>query len=268
MRALMKVGFSLLVLAAVLVALSYSMLRAGGSATALEGREVATETRPVPSGVTAVQVEGPIDLNLRYGATPSLRVSGEQRMLGNVEVSGDDGVLHVGIRGMVLHHRQPLVVELVLPGLNAVTIDGSGDGTVSGFSGEDIAIQLNGSGSLRFNGRYRSARVGLSGSGDLDVNGGAALDRVETRLMGSGRITVAGNARALDAQTTGSGHLDAEHLRAEEVTLSQKGSGDSAVQARGKVRIALSGSGDVEVYGNPAERSSSRTGSGSVSYLD
>jgi hypothetical protein len=28
----------------------------------------------------------------------------------------------------------------------------------------------------------------------------------------------------------------------------------------------LSGSGDVEVYGNPAERSTSRTGSGSVTY--
>lgn len=268
MRALMKVGFSLLLLAAVLVALSYSMLRAGGASTAAEGREVATVTRPAPGGVDTIQVDGPIDLNLRYGATPALRVSGEQRMLGNVEVTSSDRVLHVGIRGMVLRHREPLTVDLVLPELHGVTIDGSGDSTINGFSGDDIAIQLNGSGSLRFNGRYRQARVGLSGSGDLDVNGGAALDRVETRLMGSGRITVVGNTRELDAETTGSGHLDAEHLRAEQVTLVQAGSGDSTVQARSKVRVALSGSGDVEVVGNPAERSSSRTGSGSVDYRE
>ena len=266
MRALMRVGFALLVLAAVLIALSYSMLRATGTTTAAERREVAQDTRTVPAGIEAVELDGPIDLNLRYGATPAMQVSGEQRMLGNVEVTGDGKVLHIGIRGMVLRHREPLVVELVLPGLAGVTIDGSGDSTVNGFSGEKVAVQLNGSGSVRFNGRYRDATVGLTGSGDLDVNGGAAMDRVETRLMGSGSITVSGTTRALEADTTGSGRLDAEHLRASEVTLSQTGSGDSVVQARDTIRITLSGSGDVEVYGNPAERSTSRTGSGSVTY--
>jgi hypothetical protein len=268
MRSLMKVGFSLLLLAAVLVALSYSMLRANGTVSAAEGREVAHDTRTVPAGVEIVEVDGPIDLNLRYGATPMLRVSGEQRMLGNVEVRGDGKVLHIGIRGMVLRHREPLMVELVLPALTAVTIEGSGDSTINGFSGDAIAVQLNGSGSVRFNGRYRDAMVGMSGSGDLDVNGGPAMDRVETRLMGSGSITVSGTTRALEADTTGSGRLDAEHLRAEEVNLSQTGSGDSAVQARDKVRVTLSGSGDVEVYGNPTERTASRTGSGSVTYQD
>jgi hypothetical protein len=262
MRSLMKVGFSLLLLAAVLVALSYSMLKASGTVSAAEGRAVAQDTRPVPAGVEIVELDGPIDLNLRYGATPMLRVSGEQRMLGNVEVTGDGKILRIGIRGMVLRHREPLVVELVLPVLTAVTIDS----TINGFSGDAIAVQLNGSGSVRFNGRYRDATVGLTGSGDLDVNGGAAMDRVETRLMGSGSITVSGTTRALEADTTGSGRLDAEHLRASEVTLSQTGSGDSVVQARDTIRITLSGSGDVEVYGNPAERSTSRTGSGSVTY--
>lgn len=268
MRALMKVGFSLLVLAVVLVALSYSMLRASGSSTPREGRTLGSESRAIAAGIEAVDLDGPIDLRLRYGATPSLQISGEQRMLGNVDISDNGKVLHIGIRGMVLRHREPLSIDLVLPALNAVTVDGSGDSSVNGFSGEAIAIQLNGSGSLRFNGRYRQVNAGLSGSGDLDVNGGAAIDRVETRLMGSGRITVVGNARELEASMTGSGHLDAEHLRTEEVMLSQTGSGDSAVQARSKVRVALSGSGDVEVHGNPGERSVSRAGSGSVSYLE
>lgn len=268
MRALMKVGFSLLVLAVVLVALSYSMLRASGTSIALEGREVGHDSRTISDGVRAVDLDGPIHLNLRQGATASLQLSGEQRMLGNVEISDDGKVLHIGIRGMVLRHREPLAIDLVLPALEAVTIDGSGDNTVNGFSGEAIAIGLNGSGSLRFNGRYRQVNIGLTGSGDLDVNGGAAIERVETSLMGSGRITVAGNARELDARMTGSGNLDAEHLRAEDVTVSQTGSGDSAVQARSKVRVTLSGSGDVEVHGNPGERSVSRVGSGSVTYID
>jgi len=268
MRALIKVGFSLLVLACVLVALSYSMLRANGTTAASQGRLVAREARAVPDGVDAVALEGPIDLTLRYGATPALHVSGEQRLLGNVEVTQEGPVLHIGIRGMVLRHRQPLEVELVLPALTAVTLSGNGDSTVNGFSGERIAVQLNGSGSARFNGRFRRVEAGLSGNGDLDVNAGAAVERFEVRLMGSGSMTVVGNARELDAESSGSGRLDAEHLRAETVMLSQTGSGGSVVQAHGKTSISLSGSGDVEVYGNPAERSISRAGSGSVSYHD
>ena len=268
MRALLKVGFSLLVLACVLVALSYSMLRANGTTATSQGRQVAREARAVPDGVDAVALEGPIDLTLRYGATPALHVSGEQRLLGNVEVTQEGPVLHIGIRGMVLRHRQPLEVELVLPALTAVTLSGNGDSTVNGFSGERIAVQLNGSGSARFNGRFRRVEAGLSGNGDLDVNAGAAVDRFEVRLMGSGSMTVVGNARELDAESSGSGRLDAEHLRAETVMLSQTGSGDSVVQAHGKASMSISGSGDVEVHGNPGERSTSRTGTGSVSYVE
>ena len=50
MRALLKVGFSLLLLAFVLIGLSYDMLRANGVASAAEGRQVASETREVPDG--------------------------------------------------------------------------------------------------------------------------------------------------------------------------------------------------------------------------
>ena len=268
MRALIKVGFSLLVLACVLVALSYSMLRANGSSATGQGRQVAREVRALPGGVDAVALDGPIDLTLRYGATPALQVSGEQRLLGNVEVTQEGSVLHIGIRGMVLRHREPLEVELVLPALTAVTLSGNGDSNVNGFSGERIALQLNGSGSARFNGRYREAEVGLSGNGDVDINAGAAVERIAARLMGSGSMTLVGNARELDAQSSGSGRLDAEHLRAETVTLSQTGSGESIIQARSKSAITISGSGDVEVHGDPGERSTSRTGTGSVNYVE
>lgn len=266
MRALMKVGFSLLVLACVLVALSYSMLRANGVSAVSEGRQVVTETRLVPGGVNAIELDGPIDLNLRYGARPLLKVRGEQRQLGNVEVSAAGSILHVGVRGIVLRRREPLKVELVLPTLRAATLDGSGDSSINGFSGERIELQLDGSGSVKFNGRFRQVDAGLNGSGDLDINAGASIDRVEVELMGSGHVTLVGTARELDATASGSGRLDARDLRAQHVSVTQTGSGSSIVQARSSVSASISGSGDIEVLGNPGERSISRTGSGSVSF--
>jgi len=268
MRGLLKVGFSLLVLAVVLIGLSYGMLRANGVAAAAEGRQLGSQSRDVPGGVNAVDLNGPIDLTLRYGATPSLTVRGETRLLGNVDVNRDGATLQIGIRGMVLRHRRPLEVELVLPNLSSIKVNGSGDSTVNGFSGERIAVRMEGPGSLRFNGRFRQVEASLSGSGELDLNGGAGIDAVEAALSGSGTLTVVGSARTLAANASGSGELDARHLRADSVKVSLSGSGSSTVQAERTVAASVSGTGDIEVHGNPGERSVSRTGTGSVTFSD
>ena len=268
MRALLKVGFSLLMLAFVLIGLSYAALRANGVAAASEGRQMASEKREVPAGVRAIALDGPIDLNVRYGAAPSLEVSGEARLLDNVHVSAEGEILQIGIRGMVLGHRRPLKVELVLPSLSSVKIDGSGDSAVNGFSGERIDVRMQGSGSLRFNGRFRRVDAALSGSGELDLNAGSGIERFDAVLTGSGHMTIVGGARELHANASGSGELDARHLRADKVEVSQTGSGHSTVHARSSVAASISGSGDVEVRGNPAERSVSRAGSGSVTFTE
>ncbi len=266
MRALLKIGFSLLLLAFGLIGVAYAMLRANGVSAPTEGRTVATEVRKVGPEVRTIELSGPIDLNLRYGATPSLKVSGEQRLLGNVETIQDGDLLHIGTRGIVLRHRRPLEVELVLPALSGVTVDGSGDSSINGFSGERLVLELNGSGSVRFNGRYRDVKANLHGSGELDVNAGSNIDQVRAELMGSGHMTLVGTTRVLRAHSTGTGHLDAEHLRAESVTVRQAGSGSSSIHARRSANVTLSGSGDVEIHGNPDRRDIARTGTGDVSF--
>lgn len=268
MRGLLKVGFSLLMLAFVLIGLSYAALRANGVSAASEGRQVVSEKREVAAGITAIDLDGPIDMTVRYGAAPSLEVRGEARLLDNVDVAADGEVLHIGIRGMVLGHRRPLEVELVLPSLASVKIDGSGDSTVNGFSGERIDVRMEGSGSLRFNGRFRQVDAALSGSGELDLNAGSGIERFDAALTGSGQMTIVGGTRTLHAHASGSGELDARHLRADKVEVSQTGSGHSTVHARDSVAAAISGSGDIEVGGNPAERSVSRTGSGAVTFTE
>lgn len=265
MRSLLKVAFGLLVLAFVLIGLSYGALRAHGGSARLDARIVGEETRQVTRQVRAVELSGPIDLTLRYGAQPRLVVRGEQRLLANVETSQTGRVLHIGTRGIVLRHRQPIEVELTLPALDRVGVDGSGDTRVNGFSGEAIEVELNGSGSIDFNGRYRQARAIVHGSGELTLDAGNG-DSVAAELTGSGTISIAGAARSFDGASNGSGTLDAQRLRAEAVKVRQTGSGNASVTASATVAVAVSGSGDVDVYGDPPQRSVSRTGSGDVHF--
>ncbi|KQX01299.1 hypothetical protein ASC94_01230 [Massilia sp. Root418] len=267
MRALLKVGISMLLLAFALIAVSYSMLRAHGATnpSSAQGRAPASETRDIGNGITSVELSGPIDLTLRQGDKPSLKVRGEQRLLGNVETEQDGNTLHIGTKGMLFHHRRPLQVELVLPSLSELEIHGSGDSTVNGFSGEKLSVQVHGPGNLNFNGRFKKVDAGVHGSGDLTLNTGAS-DVVTLEMVGSGQIRSSGSCKSLNAELTGSGDLDAQHLASDQVVVNLKGSGTTNVFARKSAELTLNGSGDIRVFGNPDNRNVSRTGSGEVSW--
>jgi hypothetical protein len=267
MRTLMKIGFALLMLAVVLIALSYSMLRSKGTVgpSNLAGRTVSSETRPVGKGIHSVELSGPINMTLRQGATASLMVRGEQRLLGNIETSQDGGVLHIGTKGMLFHHREPLQVVLVLPAIAHLTIHGSGESTVNGFSGDKLDVQVHGSGNVIFNGRYRDIAAAVHGSGDLELNGGNS-DKVAVQLAGSGQMTVVGSCKEFKASQNGSGDIDAQHMTADKVSVEMRGTGSSSVLARRSADVSLRGTGDVNVYGSPNERNVSKTGTGEVNW--
>lgn len=257
----------MLVLAFALIAISYSMLRAEGTAGSSnpEGRTVASETRKIDARITSVELAGPIDLTLRQGAIPSLTVRGEKRLLGNVETIQSGASLEIATKGMLLHHRNPLQVVLVLPSLESISITGSGASTVNGFIGDKANVELHGSGSLKFNGRYREVTAGIHGSGDLELNGGSS-EKVAVEVVGTGQMTVVGSTDEFKAGQTGSGDLNARHLAARDANIALMGSGTSIVQATEAAAVSVRGSGDVTVYGSPSQRSVSRTGSGEVTF--
>jgi hypothetical protein len=267
-RSLLKIGLGMALMAVLLTAVSYSMLRAQGAAnpTSVAGRAARTETREVSATVSNVEVVGPIDLKLKQGDVPSLKVRGEQRLLANIATEQDGPTLRIGSKGLLLHPRRPIEVELVLPSLKELVINGSGDSTVNGFSGERLNVQLQGSGNLTFNGRYKNVEAGLNGSGDLNLNSGHG-EKVQLEMVGSGAIRSSGSCKELNAELTGSGKLDAEHLASDKVTVTLQGSGTTNVFARQSADLTVKGSGDISVYGNPADRNVNRSGSGGVSWV-
>lgn len=270
MRTLMKIGFGLLLLAVLLIALLFSMLRAKGTTSHShpERHTVSSQTRPVTAAVTDIDVSGPIDLILRQGAIASMTVSGTKRYLDNVDTTQNGKLLQIGPRGMLLHHRQPLQVVLTLPSLDKLVMRGSGNSTVNGFIGDKVDVQLHGSGDVKFNGRYKEVLASLTGSGDMEMNGGDRSDRVAVTLAGSGRLTVVGQATRFKADLHGSGDLEAEHLAAEQTAVNLSGSGTSVVQASDSAQVNVTGSGDVQVLGNPSQRNVKKAGSGDVTFRD
>lgn len=267
MRTLIKVGLSLLLLAFVLIGVSYGMLRAQGKGNpgSAASRALSSEARSISRAVTSVELSGPIDLTLRQGLTPSLTVSGEQRLLANIETSEHGRVLRICPKGMLFHHRQPLRAELVLPALQQLEVHGSGDSTVNGFSGERFVLRLHGSGNVIFNGRFKHLLAAVYGSGDATLNGGNS-NSVALELLGSGQIATSGSSKLLRAELSGSGDLDAEHLAAERVEVTLLGAGEATVFAKEAADLTVRGNGNVKVYGNPPQRRSNTSGAGEINW--
>lgn len=265
MRSLMKIGFSLLLFAFVLIGISYSFLKSYGAANPASsaGRSLSSEVRHIDAMASVVDITGPIDLVLTQGPVASLKVRGEQRSLANIATEQDGRDLQIRTTGMLLNPRHRLQVELVLPQLQELVVRSSGNVKVSGFNGERMDLQLMGSGDVAFNGRYRKLSAAVHGSGNLALNAGSG-QHVELELMGSGRITAAGSCQVMEMQLAGSGTLDARHLAADRVEVMLKGSGSGHVFARRAAEIELQGSGNLAVYGNPDQREINRKGSGSV----
>jgi hypothetical protein len=224
--------------------------------------DTGSETRTVEAGIARVSVQGPIDLKLKQGTTPSLTLRGERRILPNIATVRDGDTLRIQAKGHFTT-RQPIVAEVTLPTLQAVQSMGSGNTDINDFSGDTLTLGMSGSGDLRCECRYQVLRADLRGSGGLKFHNTGG-ERVEINLFGSGNVDASGKVGTLLAKIMGSGNVNARQLQADTSTVSIFGTGDAQVYATNAVAVSSRGTGNVVVYGKPAQRAVSISGTGSV----
>ena len=230
--------------------------------------EAITETRPVDARVTRVQLDGVIDLKLRQGAVAKLVINGEPRMLAKTTTAQNGETLIIGTesRGFKINARaNSLHAELTLPQLREVRSDSVGFTDISGFSGDQLTLSLDGAGSMKVTCNYRIISASLGGVGSMNLQG-VSSEGVDLTLQGAGYVSLNGSSKWLKASLAGLGGLDAQHFRADTVTLELTGLGNATVSARQDAILNLSGMGSVTVYGQPKNRRVSVDGLGKVTW--
>jgi hypothetical protein len=211
-----------------------------------------------------------IDLRLKQGAVASLVITGDSKYVPKVVTSQQGDTLQIDIeRDRHIHfgkdNKEQLRAELTLPNLNELTSQGVGAADVTGFTGEQIRVALDGAGTVVLTSRYRNIDARLGGVGSMTLNA-ADTDKIELSLRGAGRIEVNGTSKQLIARLGGVGSLEARELRADNVDVKLTGLGSATVFAKTNANLMLSGLGSATVYGKPANRKSTSTGLGSVSW--
>jgi hypothetical protein len=230
--------------------------------------DTATETRVVDARVLRVKLDGMIDLKLKQGAVAALVISGERALLSKTttEQRGDTLTIGTEAKGFKLgHNANSLRAELTLPQLREVSSDSVGWTDISGFSGDELDLKLDGAGSMKVNCSYRLVTAVLGGVGSMNIQGGN-YDGIDLSLRGAGFVTLKGGAKWLKASLGGLGGLDAQYFQVDTVNLDLSGLGNASVWARQNANLNLSGLGSVTVHGKPVNRSVSVDGLGKVSW--
>ncbi len=206
--------------------------------------ERASETRPL-QGFTAVADQGSLDVQIQSGDAFSVEVSVDSNLVRDLRTDLTDGgaTLSIDMDGPVWDILPGPHVIVTMPALDRAVLNGSGSVSATGFQQTDpVALDLDGSGALTYDGEVPSAQVRSWGSGDM-------------RLHGS--------ATSLDARLDGSGNVDARDLAAMTADLSVSGSGSLSADVTASARVTLSGSGDIDLYGGAVVERPSISGSGS-----
>lgn len=174
-----------------------------------------------------VKIDGCLKVNMVIAEKTSACLKADENIIDLIEVKVSNDTLIVGIKnGVSFRTSSPLILNVS----NPVLVD----------------IELNGSGKFQVS--------------NLNV------DKMSSKLKGSGDIILAGSVNTLDLYLTGSGDIDAEETIAQNVYANLKGSGDITATAISNANVVLSGSGDVKIYGKTANKQQSLSGSGDIKF--
>jgi putative autotransporter adhesin-like protein len=220
-------AIGLLLLAAILVMLLVDrVFFAHTSTSAGTGSGVAsTQARPA-SRFTAVDLAGFNNVVVRAGARQSVVVHADSNLLTRVTTRVRAGRLVIGTTPGNLAAKSPMYVVVTLPSVEAITLRGAGNITVSDLDSRRLTVRLPGAGMVRATGRATRLDVTISGSGTAllgqlvarDVKAGVSGDgsimvtathRLDARVSGTGTILYAGNPAQIARRVTGDGTIAA-----------------------------------------------------------
>jgi Putative auto-transporter adhesin, head GIN domain len=219
-------AFAALLLAAILLTLLLDRIFFSSSSPAGTGSGVAaTQARSVPS-FTGVDLAGENNVIVYVGASHSVIVHADSNLLARVTTQVRSGQLVIGTTPGNLNARTPMFVAVSLPSLDALTLNGNGNITVTGINGRRLIVALPGSGTIRVAGTTaqlemtvggegtallsqliaHDAKAALTGDGTIMLT---ATHSLNANVSGSGTILYSGNPPHLTTTVTGSGTITA-----------------------------------------------------------
>ncbi|MCJ9430500.1 head GIN domain-containing protein [Kordiimonas marina] len=175
-----------------------------------------------------IRVKGGIELKLSVGKSQSVDVATEDDYQDKVKtyVEGDTLVIDMTDEDKHNIHLQDdeVTVTINMESLKGFEVLGAVDGTMDGFKGGDLSVDIR----------------------------------------GAANLTIEGSCDKFDLDIKGAGKVDAEDMTCKDVDVAVKGVGSASVHASDSVDADVSGIGKITVYGHPKDVRKDTGGLGSI----
>jgi hypothetical protein len=185
-----------------------------------------SETREVGS-FDSIAVRGAARIIVRVGTTQSLTIEGPEKSIRSLttDVDGDTLYIRSSRKDWVFGSGPSrLVVNVTLPALDELRLEGSNDARLSGFNGGKSRIEIEGAANVEARGRLdeltvhmqgagranlreliaSAAKVTVDGVGTVHVN---STDSLDATMNGVGAILYSGTPREVNTSMNGVGTI-------------------------------------------------------------
>ena len=180
----------------------------------------------------AVSSSGEFIVNVVPGDEYSVHITAESNLLDYIETDVIDHTLKISTRNIYnIHNHEPMIVDVICPGLSSLKLSGSGAITADYFETGDFDVAVSGSGK---------------------INAALGADRINGTISGSGDIILTGFASEADFNISGSGKIDSYDLEQEYCSAKISGSGNMYVNVSEILDATISGSGKVFYINYPS----------------
>ncbi|RKH37408.1 GIN domain-containing protein, partial [Corallococcus llansteffanensis] len=200
-----------------------------------------TEAR-IAEGFLFVENQGSLDVVVREGEVADVQVTIDANLQSHVRTYVKSGETLVIETDGSFSPTSPARVEVRVPRMVGAIQDGSGTLRVEGFekARDDVRLVAKGSGALYFCGGAHTLDAKLSGSGNMELCtvGEEMAEWVDFTQTGSGSLTWSGAAKLVRASTDGSGHMTLKGVT-NRLTALLDGSGNLQAQALKAVDVSL-----------------------------
>jgi hypothetical protein len=204
------------------------------------------ETRNV-SGFSKVSFGVSGNLYINIGPDFKVVLEGDKDILRDILTEVSNGKLVIKKDNWRFNMNEKVTVYVTMPELKGLGVSGSGKAEIKDvIKTSDMNLSVSGSGKL-----YTSDLI---------------LSNLDCSISGSGDIIIGGNGSTskADISISGSGNYSGEQLKIGLADISVSGSGNCTCNVTESLKASISGSGNVNYFGNSAKVDARVSGSGHV----
>ncbi|MBB5713426.1 GIN domain-containing protein [Sphingomonas aerophila] len=194
----------------------------------------AAERGVYPGTFDRIRVQGPYEVTVSVGASPTGTVTGEKAAIDRIEVRVDGTTLVVrpvigSADQRAVRSREPVRVALTTPNIVSASVVGASRLKLGRMRGERIDLSISGTGAIE------AAQVDTP--------------RLIGTVIGSGSLTLAGKADNARLLSNGTGTIDAAALDTGELFVRLDGPGEIRARAHYQAQVSNTGVGRVSIAG-------------------